>query len=212
MSLSSLPLQENHEPLVDLKTLGILGEPQYFLQGLASAPQMLVRKTVGEKLLRVKSELPNGLKIKVWDGFRPRSLQEKLYKKYWSELQIKNPQWNDDQLSEETGKFIFSPYMDGIIPPHTTGGAVDLTLVDATGEELDMGTGFDAFGSEAGPFFYEIVQTKPEVTKNRRILRTAMDAEGFTLNEYEWWHFDFGNHLWALKKGESVALYGEWRE
>ncbi len=205
-------VHESSEPLIDLKIFKILGEPLYFKQGLSSTPKMLVRKTVGEKLLRVQCGLPNGFSLKVFDAFRPKKVQEKLYKKYWAELQMKNPQWNAKKLAEGTEKFVFSPYLPEIIPPHVTGGAVDVTLIDGTGNELDMGTAFDAFCPESAPFFYDIHERNPKVSENRRILRTAMEQEGFTPNDSEWWHFDYGNHIWALKSGALQTLYGEYVE
>jgi len=112
-------------------------------------------------------------------------------------------------LKTAVGFFITPPYDNTRIPAHATGGTVDLTVVDEHGTELDMGTGFDCFGDEAAPFHFEIYRDKPEITRNRKMLREAMMAEDFTLSQSEWWHFDWGNQVWALRSGKSFAFYGE---
>lgn len=72
-----------------------------------------------------------------------------------------------------------------------------------------MGTPFDHFGPEAATLFYEEIGRDPEVRKNRRLLRDAMESELFRFDDDEWWHFDFGNQLWAFKYGKAFCFYGE---
>ncbi|MFA6520851.1 MAG: M15 family metallopeptidase [Candidatus Gracilibacteria bacterium] len=205
---TSVEIKENNEPIVDASTLGFILEPKYFKQGLSADSRIFLRKEVAKKLLKIQSELPN-LRFKIWDAYRSRDVQNNIYKKYWAELKAAHMDWDDEKLKLEVGKFVSPPYQKDRIPPHATGGAVDLTLIDENGNELDMGTEFDFFGPEAGSLFYEIDKDKPEVTKNRNILQEAMQAEGFTLDQDEWWHFDFGNQMWAFKSGEPFAFYGE---
>ncbi len=205
---TSIEIRENRETMVDLATLGFIVDPKYFQQGLSADARMLLRNEVAQKLLKVQDNL-GGLKLKIWDAFRSRDTQNNIYKKYWAELKTAHPEWTNEQLELEVGKFVSPPYQKNRIPPHATGGTVDLTLTDANGNELNMGTEFDFFGVEAGPFFYEIYKDNPEFTKNRKILREAMEAEGFTLDQDEWWHFDYGNQIWALKSGKPFAFYGE---
>lgn len=205
---TSVEIRENNEPMVDLSTLGFIIEPKYFQQGLSPDSKLFLRETTAQKLLKVQSTLGN-LSLKIWDAFRSRNVQNNIYQKYWAELKTAHPDWDGEKLKLEVGKFVSPPYQKDRIPPHATGGAVDLTLVDEHGNELGMGTEFDFFGPEAEPFFYEIYQDKPDITQNRKILREAMQAEGFTLDEDEWWHFDWGSQIWALKSGKPFAFYGE---
>jgi len=74
---------------------------------------------------------------------------------------------------------------------------------------LDMGTEFDYFGPEAQSDFYETHTNNPEAGKNRKILRDAMRVVGFTADTDEWWHFDYGNQMWALKANAPLAFYSE---
>lgn len=203
-----IEIKENNEPMVNLKKMGFILETKYFEQGLSKDDRMFLRESVAQKLINIQNKL-GGLKFKIWDGFRPREVQNNIYQKYWDELKTAHPEWTEEKLKQEVGKFVSPPYQKERIPPHATGGTVDLTLTNREGEELDMGTEFDFFGIEANPFFYEIYKDKPEVTNNRKLLREAMSTEGFTMDQDEWWHFDWGNQIWALKSGEPTAFYGE---
>jgi D-alanyl-D-alanine dipeptidase len=205
----AIPIQECGEPLVDLAQLGFLVEPKYFQQGFSKDERIFLREGVAQKLLKAEKALPVGLRLKIWDAFRSREVQNNIYQWYWKLTQEKNPDWSEAQLKLEVGKFVTPPFEADRIPPHATGGTVDLTLVDSTGKELDLGTEFDFFGVEANPFFFEIYKTNPAATENRRILRSVMEAQGFTLEQDEWWHFDYGNQIWALKSGQPFAIYGE---
>ncbi|MEU7836106.1 M15 family metallopeptidase [Nonomuraea sp. NPDC049129] len=95
------------------------------------------------------------------------------------------------------------------MPHSATGGAVDLTLVDAYRRELDMGTPYDHFGPESAALYFEDNAWNTIARSNRRILRDAMTGAGFRCDADEWWHFDFGNQIWAAHFSASVARYGE---
>lgn len=81
---------------------------------------------------------------------------------------------------------------------HNRGCAVDLTLFDrSTGRAVDMPSGYDEMSERAHP---DYTGGTPEQRKNREILRTAMEAEGFTVYEFEWWHFDYRDwHSYAVQ-------------
>ena len=69
--------------------------------------------------------------------------------------------------------------------------------------------GFDHFGPEAASLFYEINNIDDQVRTNRKLLRDAMVAEYFRFDDDEWWHFDYGNQLWAAALNKPYAIYGE---
>jgi D-alanyl-D-alanine dipeptidase len=73
---------------------------------------------------------------------------------------------------------------------HNRGGAVDITLVDSQGKELDMGTTFDYFGIEASHDFENL---PAEVLKNRKLLKNIMIQNDFRIFESEWWHYNLKN-------------------
>ena len=99
--------------------------------------------------------------------------------------------------------FCANPYRQG--SGHQSGAAVDVTLCDKTGVEYDMGgvvRGFD----ESADFDYPVL---PEQRKNRLILREALTKAGFVNYPSEWWHYSFGDRLWARLTGSEIAVFGK---
>lgn len=111
------------------------------------------------------------LRIKFYDCYRPLSVQKVMWDKY------PNP------------SYVANPYK-GVGSIHNRGGAVDITLVDKEGKELDMGTPFDFFGKEAHQDNMSLPQN---ILDNRKILREGMEASGFRHIRTEWWHYSFKN-------------------
>ena len=204
----SVPVKESGEKLLDLGQFDFVLDTQYFTQGLSSDPRMFLRESVIEKLLKIQKEL-HVYKFKIWDGFRPREVQRKLYDRFFNELKRQHSDWSDAELHREVSVYVSNPYNPKRIPSHTTGGAVDLTLVTTDGSELDMGTEFDHFGSEAASFYFEKNNLSKHIVENRKILRETIIAEDFYSYEAEWWHFDFGTQLWAFRLAKPYAIYGE---
>ncbi len=209
-SPSSIPIRDNNEPLVDLAIFDFVLEPRYFRTGLTAERRILLREGAAEKLVTAQQSLGN-YKLKIWDGYRPRGVQDALYRKYFDHLRAQHPEWPQEKIETEATIYIASASDQAIIPPHATGGAVDLTLVDANGQELDMGTGFDFFGPAARSRYFDEHSIDQTVQNNRKLLREAMEAAGFHEYQEEWWHFDYGNQLWAFDLGKPFAIYGEIR-
>lgn len=131
-------------------------------------PKCLLRPEAAEALKRAHKVLQNkGLRFKMFDCYRPGPYQQRLWDK------VPNP--------------------DYVTPPakgsmHSRGAAVDLTIVDAKGHELDMGTPYDFFGKEAHTDYTQLSAT---VQANRKLLRTTLEAVGFKGIRTEWWHFSY---------------------
>lgn len=137
----SIPIVENHEPLVDLKNQTVIAYgPSPEVPNNTDYTNM--RQTVYEKLIKAQSALPEGLKFCLYEGYRSLSLQDKLFKARYLKVQNLQPEWSHNQIFEETTKLV-SPVinMDGSenIPPHATGSAIDVYLIDETGKLVDMG-------------------------------------------------------------------------
>ncbi|WP_395735860.1 M15 family metallopeptidase [Prosthecobacter sp.] len=127
----------------------------------------LLRLETAAKLALVQAELKSqGLSLKIWDAYRPLSVQRAMWK----------------ALPDE--RFVADPAKGG---RHNRGAAVDATLVDSRGVELKMPTAHDDFSEKAGAHFKFV---SPEVFKNREKLQQVMTKHGFTLFDSEWWHFD----------------------
>lgn len=123
-------------------------------------------KTVNALIEANESFKKAGYRIKIFDCYRPLSIQKKMW-----EI-VNNP------------IYVADPAKGSI---HNRGGAVDITLVDENGNELDMGTGFDHFGPEAAHDYSDLPK---QVIKNRKLLRKTMRRNGFKTFESEWWHYN----------------------
>ncbi len=127
----------------------------------------LLRPAVAQRLCRVQRRLERqGIGIKVWDAYRPRSVQSAL----WEIL--------------PDSRFVAPPWRGSI---HNRGAAVDVTLVTKAGRELPMPTDFDEATEAASPTYRG---GSAATRRNRDRLRRAMLAEGFVPEAEEWWHFN----------------------
>jgi D-alanyl-D-alanine dipeptidase len=208
VSFEHIAVVDCGEPLELLSPEEFILSPWYFEKGLSPTSHLYARAGIIERLRRVQARV-SPLRLKIWDPYRPRSVQRNIYQSYWNELRRAEPTLSEEELRKRVGTFVTHPDTPGRIPPHATGGAVDLTLADASGNEVDMGTIFDHFGPEAAALYYELPFRDAAIRDNRRLLRDAMSSQDFRADEEEWWHFDYGNQLWALIRGAPHACYGE---
>lgn len=123
-------------------------------------------KTARALIAANKDFIEKGLKIKFFDCYRPNSVQYKMW-----EI-VPNPQ------------YVANPVKGSI---HNKGGAVDITLVDLEGNELDMGTDFDFFGKRA---YHDNLDLPQAILDNRKLLKETMEAHGFWSIRTEWWHYN----------------------
>ena len=144
-----------------------------------------VRAKTAKALLKANKEfLEKGVKIKFFDCYRPNAVQFMMWKI------VPNPQ------------YVANPVKGSI---HNKGGAVDITLVDMDGNELDMGTDFDFFGKRA---YHDNLDLPQEVLDNRTLLKETMERHGFWSIRTEWWHYNLSagsndkvaNFRWPCKE------------
>lgn len=126
-------------------------------------------KTVKALVEANKSFMAQGYRIKLYDCYRPLEIQKRMWKI------VSNP------------KYVADPAKGSM---HNRGGAVDLTLVDSDGKELDMGTAFDHFGIEASHDYQKLDR---KVIQNRKMLKETMQKHNFKMFESEWWHYNLNN-------------------
>lgn len=211
-------ISECREKLVPLSTLDpdhLVIEPKYHLQGHPEAmAECYARETVASLLIKAAKALPPRWKIVVFDAWRPLKLQQALFENYKAHLRAKFAAASEDWLNQEAQKYVSLPSLDPTCPsPHVSGGAVDLSLKDAQGHNLDMGTEFDVFDEKSHTRYFEVklqrdgFLTPQELVwlKNRRILFHVLTRVGFTNYPEEWWHFDYGNQFWGSIKGAKAC-------
>ncbi len=126
-------------------------------------------KTIKSLLEANAAFLAKGYRIKLYDCYRPKAIQKKMWK------------------IVPDANFVANPKKGSI---HNKGGAVDITLVDSLGVELDMGTTFDYFGAEASHNYQNLSE---QVLANRKLLKEIMLEHHFKSFDSEWWHYNLVN-------------------
>ena len=225
---SSLPIQENHEPLVALPEQLLRIEPHPYAAlgapyGLELSPFRL-RRGVLDRLLQAQAILEQHQpewQFAVFDAWRPVAVQAFMVNHAIGEechrrgVDPMTDSPGRQAAVEDVGRFWAPPSESAATPPpHSTGGAVDLTLADAQGQELAMGGAIDAIGPISEPLHYAaMAQQQPDSQEafwhgRRLALTEAMQAAGFAQHPNEWWHFSWGDQLWAWRTGAVQACYG----
>lgn len=195
----------SNEPLVSVQKyspsiIAIYNKPDMKVH---TGEAILVRDSVAKKIAAANDLLvtKNGMALKVVYGYRHPDVQKQYFYNRKTELHKDNPGLSEPDLVRLTHGFVAVPGVAG----HPTGGAVDVTLVDDSGNELDLG---GVIADYTNP---EIIKTFANVTEkqsaNRRILHDAMVAQGFAPFYGEWWHFSYGDQEWAAFYDKKTALY-----
>lgn len=191
---------ENNSPLVN-----ILGDDTfYFHRSVKSRGVFMVRADVVPMLRTAACALPAGYKLFFYHGFRPRLYQWVLWLRKIELERAAHPDATDAELERRARATVACP-RNGF-GPHQTGGAVDVTVVDENGNFLDMGTLPLHLGIKSAMYYRGIT---PEQKQNRDILANAMQRAGFNNYPAEWWHWSYGDRMWAAYQGKKFALYGE---
>lgn len=203
--LRAVRIVDNGEPLMDPRTLSprlhfAAKHPKF--GDMPRTPR--VRRRVAEMLAQAAEALPPGIDIQIIDGFRPLAQQRFMYETLRAEFAIRHPEWAKATLHRVTNT-MSAPPDDLCPPPHTTGGAVDLGLLDvAKGERLDMTSPFD-WDETSAPT--QMKGLSAEAQKNRDLLIHTLEATGLTNYAGEWWHRSYGDSGWALRVGALKAIY-----
>ncbi len=138
-----------------------------------------LRKAAAKALMKVQSDLKvKGYKLKLFDCYRPRPVQEKLWKK------VPNPDY-------------VAPPSEGSM--HNRGVAIDLTITDKSGKEIDMGTSYDFFGPQA---HHDYTKHAKSILDNRILLKNVMEKNGFASIRTEWWHYSLASGSYKLEDWE----------
>lgn len=197
-----IPVQDCGEPLVEIASVPAIAlDPR---ERDAAGAYGRVRAGVLERLCSASEELPQGVGFLVIEGHRSSTEQARRFALHEERLRrsgITDPV----DLRRRVSAFV-SPVE---VAPHCAGAALDLTLVDGDGVELDMGGAVNAHrtGDEQScPL--NAAGLSGEARRNRELLTRAMGSAGFTNYPTEWWHWSYGDRYWALITKADSALYG----
>lgn len=215
----------NKEPLVALNTYGVAGEnfyaqprnPPYYAIIPGSIKTLSLRQGAAERLRDVNARLAEAkLELFVFDAWRPQAVQAYFHDRWLpAELRKRRPHLSEAELAAEVTNYWAAPSAGREAPsPHSTGGAVDLTIRWRDGDPLWFGSLFDDASSLAHTDRFEAETNEQdfsfsneEARANRRLLYWLMTEAGFASNPSEWWHFSFGDQMWAKLRNEPEALY-----
>lgn len=212
------------ERCIEARTVGLAGanhynltqNPPYYQQVPGSIPELYLRRSVAARLREVNLRLaPEGLELFLFDAWRPQAIQRYFHDVWFPDwLKARHPHLEGQALVDEVEKYWAAPTAGRNSPsPHSTGGAVDLTLISAeTGQALYMGGIFDDLTETAWTDGFERAapasMSDEEARANRRLLYWVMSEAGFANNPTEWWHYSWGDQMWAQLGGHMAAAYG----
>ncbi len=212
------------EACVEVRSLGIQGDnhyntprnPPYYVSVPGSVAELYLRKSVAAKLADVNARLKSlGIELYLFDAWRPQAIQRYFHDVWFPEWLVqRQPHLAGQALVDEVEKYWAAPTAGANSPsPHSTGGALDLTLIfSETRQPLYMGGIFDDLTEEAWTDGFElkacVSMSDEEARANRRLLYWAMTEAGFANNPTEWWHYSWGDQMWARLGGHAAAHYG----
>ena len=206
-----VPIRECGDPVVLVRPGdGIHVAPAYHHRGIPSAAdEIRIRARVLDRLREVSASLPDGIDLVLWDALRTLETQYDLVEHFRSTLPAG---WSERKRQETVERYLApGPASEEEFradpPPHSTGGAVDLTLCDAeTGAPLSLGAEFDQFDQTSWLRHFE--DTEGEVRTLRRTLYRAMLSHGFSPYPWEYWHYELDTPVHAAYYGLPHARYG----
>ena len=221
---SPIPIEDCGEPMQELPPALLRMEPHpYMALGApygASGTPFKLRLGVVQRLLDAQQQLVEhdpSLRLSIFDAWRPIAVQAFMVDHSIAELcrergvEVRSGD-AFDQVVADVGRFWAAPSRDPMTPPpHSTGAAVDLTLSSSDGTPLAMGGEIDAIGAVSEPQHYAGREDSEARCwhQRRQLLAEVMGSAGFAQHPNEWWHYSFGDQLWAWRKGAAVAVYAE---
>ncbi|WP_027820670.1 M15 family metallopeptidase [Paraburkholderia bannensis] len=207
--IAAMPTVECGEQLVSLvglhPRLSIDDSAENFAC-LGYTPTFSVRETVAHRLVDAVSNLPEGYSLLIKESLRPTSLQKFYFERRLKRILAENPGMNEGDAVGLTAQFVAPPWVAG----HPSGGAIDLTLSDCNGAELDLGCAYDEDeATSSGACFSQFAGLNPIARAHRATMFAALERAGFVNYPFEWWHWSYGDRYWAVVKQQPHAVYGQ---
>lgn len=219
-----VPIQECGEPLVaiPLELFAVETPHPYIKCGAdydGKSPYYL-RQGVLDRLIRAQEDLQQihpGWRIQIFDAYRPVEVQQYMVD-YTFHQTVRDRQLDLASLSEAQQQEIWDDvYQIWAIPsfelatppPHSTGAAIDITLVDERGELVNMGSIIDEMSDRSLPDYFANALDPIEIEyhQNRQLLDRIMTTSGTIRHPGEWWHFSYGDQLWAWLKHQADSQH-----
>ena len=220
-----IPIQECGDPLMPIPLAQFSVETPHPYEKLGADYQekspYFLRQTVVEALLNAQSYLQqqqDRWKIHIFDAYRPVTVQQFMVD-YTFKTLVADQGLSVNTLSAAQQQMLWEnvyqiwaiPSDDPATPPpHSTGAAIDITLIDETGRPLDMGGAIDELSARSQPNYYAQSCDRQEQLyhQRRELLHQIMGQSGFCRHPGEWWHFSLGDQMWAWQTQHPLARYG----
>lgn len=227
----TIPINDCGEPLAPIprENFVFFDPPPYMALGAPyrEASPWDVRTGVLQALHKAQERLASrrpGWKIMIFDAYRPNAVQAYMVEREFR-LQAEAANLDPTTLTEADQEMLTAKVFriwglpsenPATPPPHSTGGAVDITLANEAGEEVYMGSPIDENSDRSDPdhFAKAIDAEGQKAHANRTLLWDVMLPGGFQLHHAEWWHFSLGDQYWAWNRREkgvdtnAIARYG----
>ncbi len=224
---NEIPIKDNKDKLIAIPNCFEFINPHpYYLLG-APYPKhegiWKLREEVVKRLIKVNEYLKlknNSFHLLIYDSWRPIEVQEFMFNRAFSlecerldiDASVKDMK-RYPLVQKKVEEFWAYPSFDERCPPpHSTGGALDITLADSCGNIVNMGSNIDQMDEKSDPNFYKknLEMEYAIIFNDRRdLLKEIMLKFEFVQHPNEWWHFSYGDQLWAWKNKKASALYGK---
>lgn len=201
--LKHIPIRDNGEPLVDFVQAGLRFAPQH---PVFPFPRLhLARRGLVERLQQAVTRLPDGWALEIIEGYRLLSVQRLQHEANKRRFLLTHPHLVGEELQAMLEDFSAPPDVPEVPPPHSTGGAVDVYLLDETGQHADMVSPYGNEDTDGAAF--DAPGLSDIARRNRSILKEALESAGITNYPAEWWHWSYGDQGWASREGHPCAIY-----
>ena len=222
---NKIPIKDNGDKLITIPScLKFLDPHPYFHLGAPYKDKTSIwklREEVVNRLVKVNDYLisKSSFNLLIYDSWRPLEVQEFMFKRAFllecekSDIDISFENINSyPSIVKKVEKYWAYPSHDTKCPPpHSTGGALDVCFSDKDGNLVEMGSMVDQMDETSNPYFYANIKNEEAIIWNsrRNLLREIMTKFGFAQHPNEWWHFSYGDQLWAWKNKKVNAIYGK---
>lgn len=218
----SIPICDRGEPLVAIPRdrFAVVQPHPYQMLGAPYGNQSPYALRAGVLAALTKAQLQlqqqrPGWRMQIFDAFRPLAVQRFMVEHTFLE-QVQARGWiaaaltiaQRDQVMAAVAQFWAIPSDDPATPPpHSTGAALDITLLTETGAVVDMGSPIDEVSLRSHPDHFANRTTAAEQTfhAHRTLLNQVMTSAGFRRHPNEWWHFSLGDQLWAWQRRQETG-------
>ena len=164
-----------------------------------------LRETVYKKIkLLIDDVEKDGYSIKLYDAYRSFDDQMNSWNKRIEETKKEFPNCSEDEIIRKTSLKVSNVQDKENVGGHQTGGAIDITLIK-DGKEIDMGTKYEEYSQKTLTHNKLINETQKS---NRFYLKKKLEKYDFNNFPAEWWHYSYGDKMWAAYKGKKTCIYG----